>query len=860
MTPKTQEPEMINDSPFYLAKLSHSLFVGLECREYLTLQIVYGFLNNQMGVKLRKHVAKTYPDEQTHYNNYLKILQRDEQKNAYFSIKYSLSTHGWGRINAYKSLSLSVFHRPTRHALSDDKYIDFDIVNAQIQILLCLQTNRGLSSKGLYEYCQDPKKSRYAIVEYYNLKDVKGDDGYILTAYEQAKKLPLRLAFGGGIRQWRDDYKVKECVEMPMIVNMMETMAQICSAICHANPHIRVDKYVNEEFRNKTKMEQDRSIMGSFAQTWERIIQEECIAHLVRTYPSVRLRDIVPCQDGFMPLKSQIKDVDIPTLFDQFNSIILKKYQMDIKWVVKPFDEKIEIPLSDFVPIHISLEDLAKGECHIATIISPALQDKLVYTKQGDKGYWWYMTERNTWVSSNHCNQYLITTTIQRYIEEERERILKQYHEEKDDKKREKIRKDTLGAVEKYYNAVGKSSYVGQVVKYLVDILVDNEFCSNFDKTGGKMVFADGIFDLKTGVFRLGFLRDDFIATTLSHRYLDVQKIDEKKMLYLRAVLKRILNNNDEHLEYYLGVIGHAMTGEAHLIKAIYYILDGTDNQKGDNGKTFLFGLLAHVFPEYVKNTDGKVFDDGYTKAHKSLITWKNARIVYIDEGSKNKPNDPLIKKIGDATPIEVEVMYGTIVMMVIMFKLFTCSNHLPRFGEEANAVYNRYLPMLLCSHFDRKGERLVENLDSLEFIADTTLPETLKKDYVNEIIALVLHYSRKFYTSGIPPLPELFKGVVEKTKAVNNDFACLLYEHFEFGCGKVSLRELSLVLHLQEDVIKKEMKKMNHKYDKDLSGLSIDGLKFFEKEGKKMSIKGGFLNFTRKVVEVVEEEEYVEE
>ena len=108
---------------------------------------------------------------------------------------------------------------------------------------------------------------------------------------------------------------------------------------------------------------------------------------------------------------------------------------MDIKWVVKPFDEKIEIPLSDIVPIHINLDDLIRGERHIADIIAPALQDKLVYTQRGDKGTWLYMNERNLWVSSNHCNQHLITSTIQRHIDEERERVWKQYKDEKDEQK-----------------------------------------------------------------------------------------------------------------------------------------------------------------------------------------------------------------------------------------------------------------------------------------------------------------------------------------------------------------------------------------------------------------------------------------
>ena len=49
------------------------------------------------------------------------------------------------------------------------------------------------------------------------------------------------------------------------------------------------------------------------------------------------------------------------------------------------------------------------------------------------------------------------------------------------------------------------------------------------------------------------------------------------------------MNNNDEHLEYFLSFIGYAFIGNAHLEKAFYSCIDGTDNSKGDNGKTLFF-------------------------------------------------------------------------------------------------------------------------------------------------------------------------------------------------------------------------------------------------------------------------------
>jgi hypothetical protein len=59
---------------FYLEKPTPSIFVGLQCREFATTELLYGFVNAKMGIKLRKSKVVKYEDEQTHYKHY----QEDE--------------------------------------------------------------------------------------------------------------------------------------------------------------------------------------------------------------------------------------------------------------------------------------------------------------------------------------------------------------------------------------------------------------------------------------------------------------------------------------------------------------------------------------------------------------------------------------------------------------------------------------------------------------------------------------------------------------------------------------------------------------------------------------------------------------
>jgi len=841
-------------SVFYLEKPKKSIFVGLGSREFPTFDMIYGFVNAKMGIKLRKNTAVLYEDEQTHYKHYIKKIKwvDDEQ---FVEVNYSHAKHGWGRINADRSLSLSLFHRPTRHAFAYEKYIDCDIENCQIQIALEKARKQGLSTAGLEEYCLNPKKVRQEIADHYKLKEIKTPDGVIITPYEQAKKLPIRLAFGGGIYRWKKEYNALGIADMPLVTRMESTIRKICEYVCYENPQIRADTELSPEFEMKSDDEKNRSVMALFAQTWERIIQEECIAYLVRTYKQVKLRDIIPSQDGYMILKSQATGIDFATLFGVYTELIKRKFDMTIRWVTKPFDEAIVINPSKRMPIDIFLEDLEKGERHIAELIAPALKNDLKYYQNKKEKLWYWVNQKNLWVSSCDANEYLITKTIQDLIDEEKTRTWNRYKAEKNEEKKKQLGKDE-DKLRKHYEKVGKMGYSKQISKFLATLLTEKTFPDKLDRTAGLFIFGDGILNLRTGEFEKGFKSDDYLTEPVKPlpNYLSLN-CDETKKAYLREQLRKILNNNEEQLEYYLSVIGHAMTGDAHLEKAFYYIIDGTLKQSGNNGKTFLFTLLEKIFPHLVVLTDSQVLEKDYTKSHKNIATWKGARIVYADEGTKKRTNDKLIKKIGDGITINNEVMYGTTETINVLFKMFVCSNHLPKFEGENEAVFNRFKQIQMCSHFDSK--RVADNPEKLEWIGDAGLGDRLITDYSNEVIDLVLTYAKQYYKKGIPPIPTAFLEAGQKTKLANNDFATWFYDHFEtdpaFRCSGDDVMKVGYK-GIDKKAMIEQMKKLDFEYDKNTTMGTRDVIDPITGLTKKETIRSGWRGFRLKE----EEEEEV--
>lgn len=831
-----------NESVFYLPKPKKSIFIGLEMREYPSYEKIYGFIVNKMGFKLRKKHLAIYRDEHLLYKKYIKMMKWIDDL-QFISVNYSQKEHGFGRSFANKSLSLSLFPRRSRHSFCEDDYLDADQINAQPNCLYQKALQDGITDgiDGLREYCEDPKKCREDIINHYCLTDIINEDGSIKRAKDQAKELTFRLAFGGSLRTWKQEFQVKRIDDLPMIKKMEICLKKIAQAINLANPHIRSALEKEEAFQVKSEDEKLRAITSTYAQTIERIIQEECVAFVVKNYPDVNLIDIIPSQDGMMLLKRQLKGVDLDLLLQQFNELIKRKLNLDIKWTIKPFDEAIPIIPTKKMPIDVFLEDLEKGERYIAELIAPAFKSTFKYFNVEKEKYWYILT-KNIWVKQMSPDEYKIIKVLQEFIEEEKMRCWNDWKEEtNEDKKKELNKKEAL--VKKQYDKVGKGNYASQLIKYLSSLLKDNDFPNKLDNTKGQFVFKDCILELKTGKKR-PIVPEDYISFVNEIEYLKLPPPNDDKMDYILSNLKKTFNNNQEHLEYGLSAIGYSLTGDAGLEKAIFCFKDGTDAEKGNNGKSLPFKLLKGIFPKIVDDTPYKVFEEKFNNSHKFIRDWRHLRLLYCDEGSKNKVNAELVKLVGAGEPIKNEIMFGYRETIVPQFKFFLCSNVLFNVGKDNDAVFNRYKECPFNSHFD--VDRTEENYETLEFKADKDLPDKLITDYSDELIHLFIKYALQYYQKGgMPPLPVEFAKATAITKMKNNDFAVWFWNNFEIGDGNISIDELMSWSNTITDkaVMYKELKKIEIETNKDLTGF---GKKKNEK-GEDVYIKGGIIGFIKK-------------
>ena len=318
---------------------------------------IQSFLLNKQGVKFANRRNKYFDNEQQMVEKHSELY---DKTTGCFKVKYVLPDHRWGRVNPVGGLSLSLFHRPTRHAVCENEYIDLDFVNAQpvASRNICKQNN--FPTPHLDDYCDNREDKISEIKNTHNV-----DRG-------EAKNLFISIMFGGSYNKWVDDAsKRKDIVNAALLKKNPKTLVtkvvnnkrlewvklfedeqvNIRDIVYANNNHIiddvekaKPDKFTLKNYKTEEGIlaKKKRTCMALWLQTIERHLQESCIKHLTTNH-KFELKNIVPCQDGFMILKSVWYD----GILEDCNRVIENRMGFRVELVKKDFDEAIEIPLHD---------------------------------------------------------------------------------------------------------------------------------------------------------------------------------------------------------------------------------------------------------------------------------------------------------------------------------------------------------------------------------------------------------------------------------------------------------------------------------------------------------------------------------
>lgn len=177
---------------------------------------------------------KRYQNIKTHLENYSKKIKDNK-----VVVKYIKPRHGYGRVFPEGALGLMSIKRDYRNALLRDNYYDFDLSNAQPEIVKNICKNNNINCPFVENYCNNRAKILDEISEKYNVSN------------KIAKKLMLRLCFFGTFEGWAKDNNI-DLQPMEFINGFINELRAIAGEIRKYNPTLYEFARKKQERENKS--------------------------------------------------------------------------------------------------------------------------------------------------------------------------------------------------------------------------------------------------------------------------------------------------------------------------------------------------------------------------------------------------------------------------------------------------------------------------------------------------------------------------------------------------------------------------------------------------------------------------------
>ena len=374
-----------------------------------------------------------------------------------------------------------------------------------------------------------------------------------------------------------------------------------------------------------------------------------------------------------------------------------------------------------------------------------------------------------------------------------------------------------LKARSKYDN----QSNTTYIINQLKDHLHDEDFLNRLDQLPNKLAFKNGILDLVTKQFSKGINPEDYVSRVIDFDY-KIEDIDENKYDFIKLQIKKICNNNQEHMDYILSYIGASLCGTPDKLQKVCFFI----GQGGSNGKTMIMNALMEILPDLIKKIDTKLFEENFTKTHKFIPKLRNCRIAFFEEFPNNKKiNIDMYKEIADGNTISYEVMHGTEKCLKINCKAVINSNYTPEFPNMDDPIVRRYIHCQFNSKFS--VENKVDDFDNLQFILDTEMKNKLIESPMT-LLSVFLEYAHNFAkTENMYDTPEEFNQEKDDVIENNSTFYTWLCSKVNFNkdlaCPK---KEIQYFYQKENDI------KISDKELRDI--LKSKGFKY-ERKGKRV-------------------------
>ena len=753
--------------------------------EYPSLDKVKAFINNNLGIDFSS--KRHFTHKQYHDNENMQIKKyvdlKFNKKENKFQTKLYFPKHRWGRIIPTDYLSLSVFHRPTRHAFCEENYKDIDVKNCSQVVILTVCKNNSYPAPKLEEYCNNREPILEDIKTFHNCNR------------DTAKRLFISLSFGGSYDNWIKENDIVINDKMPFMLdleteysgimtNIYENNKVIIDDVEKANP-LKFDEYNSVEGKEDAKK---RCCMALFYQTVERHITENMIRYLVECKNFI-LEDIVPCQDGFMILKHLWYDAILTDL----EKVVNMKMNFQIQLSEKPFDEAMHIPTLETVDISNDEtdeeddEDTDKFRLYRELFTSGLMAyyfkcifgNQFIFSKNKlyfyNKIYW----EED---DANYSNLikfidskfsfHLMDYSIARL--DYKNKILSTTHS---DSKKDLINGDIskINGFIKNILTIKKHSIRKDIVKDIIVQLTNNDI--EFDNQPHLFAFKNCVFDLRTGL-KVPPKPEYYLTATTGYKY--DEKYDPVFVNILNTLIDGILPVvGVKH--YFLSILATGLTGVQ--VENVF-IFSG----EGGNGKSLLNELFLCVLGFYGYKLPSVVLQSSVkTGANPELANLHKKRYVVAQEPDHNKKfSMGVIKDITGGKTINARTLYsdGKNLVFLCLTLCIEC-NTKPPMDEVLDAVIRRLrvIPFITKSVEQAEYDALAVN-DRVNVNVKNTYYKSVEfqEKFKQAFFEILKPYAKAFYANNceLPPVPPECAKENRDYLAVSDDLFSWFNEFFE--------------------------------------------------------------------------------
>lgn len=201
-----------------------------------------------------------------------------------------------------------------------------------------------------------------------------------------------------------------------------------------------------------------------------------------------------------------------------------------------------------------------------------------------------------------------------------------------------------------------------------------------FDTDPMKINCQNGTLNLKISRLRK-HRREDFIT-----RVLPVEYEASTSCTTWEGFLNRIMNGNEDLIEYLQRLLGYCLTGKAS--EQSMWIFHGS----GANGKSTFLETIRALLGEYAKQTDFSTFKKKrYEGTRNDIARIKGARLLTaVETGAGDYLDEVLIKRLTGEDTVTARYLYSEFFEFKNTAKVIIAANHLPRIAGKEHAIWRR--------------------------------------------------------------------------------------------------------------------------------------------------------------------------